>query len=320
MSLIITAYATVVDIRRTWTPELKKVHDETVLVLIDLGMGKKRLGGSILAQTFSQVGKEVADLVDVPALGAFFKAMQRLRTPKEEDGTNVVLAYHDRSDGGLITTAVEMGFAGRAGVTLTLTDNDDIYGSLFNEELGAVVQVRRKDYPLVCKVLEEEGFPMAARHCSIVGVVDPSSLDFIVRTQGTTATAIAIATTATVLYRSTITEMQRIWAETSYRMQALRDNEQCARDEFDRLLDIDDPGLHYHLTFDPAEYEVSPYMELALLQRPAVAILREQGVNGQVEMAQAFHRSGFRTVDVHMSDILAGKISLSEFKGMSFFS
>jgi phosphoribosylformylglycinamidine synthase len=174
---------------------------------------------------------------------------------------------------------------------------------MFNEELGAVLQVRRKDVALVSKILEEEGFPVS--HCIVIGTVDPKSLDLVVRAAESNA----------YFFHCDVLELQRLWTETSYRMQALRDNELCAKQEFERLQDVKDPGLHYHLTFDPNKDIPSPWLQMPLLERPSVAILREQGVNGHVEMANAFDRAGFRVIDVHMSDILSGHISLSSFKG-----
>lgn len=306
LSLIITAYATVVDIRKTWTPDLKRVADpDTVLVLIDLGLGKKRLGGSVLAQVYSQVGDSVPNLDDVAALGAFFKAMQRLREPKS-DGTNVVLAYHDRSDGGMLAAVAEMCFAGRCGAEVVLHKEDAPLETLFNEELGAIVQVRRSDVSLLQKTLLAEGFP-ADRHATVIASVLPSSMDFSIRVADHGQ-----------LYRADVPTMHQTWAETSYRIQALRDNQECARQEFDRIVDRADPGMHYKLTFDATKSaaQVSPYMDLALTKRPAVAILREQGVNGHLEMANAFFKAGFKAVDVHMSDLLTGRVSLDTFTGM----
>ncbi len=293
LSLIVSAFAPVTDVRRTLTPQLRTDRGDTDLILIDLGKGHNRLGGSILAQVYQQLGQHGPDLDDPQALKAFFDAIQSL------NDRGLLLAYHDRSDGGLFATVAEMAFAGHCGVSVQLDDlGDDALAALFNEELGAVVQVRHVDADEVLKVLHDAGL---GRHSHVIGTLNDD--DRIVFTQG---------------HREVVAgaraDFHRAWSETTYRMQSLRDNPETAQQEYDRLLDTTDPGLHAELSFDPAEDVGSAYVSCGV--RPPVAILREQGVNGQVEMAAAFDRAGFDAVDVHMSDVLSGRVSLKDFKGV----
>ncbi|HKJ09469.1 MAG TPA: phosphoribosylformylglycinamidine synthase, partial [Gammaproteobacteria bacterium] len=294
LSLIISAFAPVSDVRRTLTPQLRTDQGDSDLVLIDLGKGHNRLAGSALAQVYKQVGHRGPDLDDPGALKAFFSAVQDL------NAAGLVLAYHDRSDGGLFATLCEMTFAGRTGLTVQLDDlGDDPIAALFTEELGAVLQVRHADTDTVLETLREAGL---GRHCHVIGC--PTEGDRIVFTHD-----------GRELLAEARVDLHRAWAKTSYAMQALRDNPDCARQEFDGLLDGRAPGLHASLTFDADDDVAAPF--IARGARPAVAILREQGVNGQVEMAAAFHRAGFQCQDVHMSDILSGRVSLEGFSGLA---
>ncbi|MCP5352622.1 MAG: phosphoribosylformylglycinamidine synthase [Chromatiales bacterium] len=291
LSLIISAFAPVTDVRRTLTPELRDV--DSVLLLIDLGFGRNRLGGSALAQVFKHIGNHAADVNDVKSLKAFFNAIQTLNA----DGR--LLAYHDRSDGGLFVTLAEMCFAAHRGVEVTLDDlGDDPIAALFSEELGAVIQVRREDVDAVRATLSAAGLG----HCSHeIGVLtERDTLTFTHRGDE-------------VLADSRVA-FQRAWSETTWRMQSLRDNPDCAAEEFAALLDDADPGMNVRLSFDPQQDVAAPMIATGV--RPRVAVLREQGVNGQIEMAAAFDRAGFAAVDVHMSDILAGRVSLQDFTGL----
>mgnify|MGYP002620882474 CR=1 FL=1 len=293
LSLIISAFAPVTDIRRTLTPELRTDQGDTDLILIDLGRGRNRLAGSCLAQVYKQVGHHAPDVDDAGKLKDFFNAIQQL------NGQGLLLAYHDRSDGGLFATLCEMAFAAHSGVTVQLDAlGEDPAAALFNEELGAVIQVRHSDCDAVLKVLHDAGLGQYS-HC-IGRLNERDMVEFMLAQQ-------------TLLSESRL-DLQRAWSETSYRMQALRDNPDCARQEFDALLDADDPGIRPRLSFDQAEDVAAPFIRSG--QRPRMAVLREQGVNGQVEMAAAFDRAGFDSVDVHMSDILAGRVSLRDFQGL----
>jgi len=302
MSLIISAFAPVKDCRKTLTPELRRLSNDTSdsdLILIDLGKGKNRLGGSSLAQVYKQLGHDTPDLDDPLAMKAFFDAMQGLN----EQG--LVLAYHDRSDGGLFATVCEMAFAGHVGVTINLDGlsgkdkYDTCYASLFNEELGAVIQVRRSDSDAVMKKLHEVGLGQCSH---VIGTLNND--DRIVY----------VDCGEEVLANSRI-NWRRMWSETTWKMQSLRDNPVVAQQEYDRILDGAAPGLNVKLSFDPDENIASPFLKTGL--RPRMAILREQGVNGHVEMAAAFDRAGFDSVDVHMSDILSGNVSLKDFQGLA---
>jgi phosphoribosylformylglycinamidine synthase len=293
LSLVITAFAPVIDARQTLTPQLRKDHGDTDLILIDLGKGANRLGGSALAQVYGQVGHHTPDLDDPQAFIAFFNVVQRLNE------LGLLLAYHDRSDGGLFASVSEMAFAGHVGVTIALDDiADDDLAALFSEELGAVLQVRHCDTDEVLKELHDAGL---SHHSFVIGELNDA--DRIVFTRGNRE----------VLADSRIT-WQRAWSDTTWRMQALRDNTETAQQEYDRILDQNDPGLHASLSFDVDDDIAAPYINKGV--RPRMAILREQGVNGQVEMAAAFDRAGFDSIDVHMSDILSGTVSLQDFNGL----
>ncbi|WP_447073087.1 phosphoribosylformylglycinamidine synthase [Shewanella indica] len=291
MSLIITAFGAVRDIRNTVTPELRTDKGETVLLLADLAKGKTRLGGSCLAQVFGELGDIAPDLDQAAVLKAFFEMTQQLVAERS------LLAYHDKSDGGLFTTLVEMAFAGHTGLKV---DISALAGSalarLFNEELGAVLQVSKGQAAEIIKAYTDAGVD-----CHPIAEL---SDDGFIRIQDQGAE----------IYSASRTELRKLWSETTYRMQALRDNPECAREEFDLKLDENDPGLTVNLSFDPAEDVAAPYILKGAA--PKMAILREQGVNSHIEMAAAFERAGFESRDVHMSDILSGRISLEEFQGL----
>jgi len=293
LSLIVTAFAAVSDVRKTLTPQLRTDLGETALILVDFGKGANRLGASALAQVYQQVGEQPADLDDPDALVRGFNALQALNAEGK------LLAYHDRSDGGLFATLAEMAFAGHCGVDVELDAlGGDPMAALFSEELGVVVQVRAADREAVLERLRQVGL---GGDSHVLG--RPAAHDrLVLRLHG-----------QAVLDESRV-DLQRAWQETSYRMQALRDNPECAQEEFDNLLDVEDPGLNAQLSFDPAEDITAPFINLA---RPRVAVLREQGVNGQVEMAAAFDRAGFEAVDVHMTDIVEGRVKLSDFVGVA---
>ncbi|SEG71503.1 phosphoribosylformylglycinamidine synthase [Marinobacterium lutimaris] len=296
MSLIISGFAPVTDARAVLTPQLRADKGETDLLLLDLGNGQNRLGLSALAQVYNEVGRDVPDVDDADQLATFFAAVQELNKQ------GLLLAYHDRADGGLLATVAEMAFAGHTGVDLSLdllaSSSDELVAALFAEELGAVVQVRREDTEKVLTELNAAGLGDAAK---VIGTLNPDD-------------QLNIFFDEEEVFSASRIELHRWWAETSYRMQALRDNSACAQQEFDALLDSEDPGLNAELTFDINENIAAPF--IATGARPKVAVLREQGVNGQIEMAAAFDRAGFAAVDVHMSDILGGKITLDEFKGL----
>jgi len=293
LSLIISGFAPVQDVRRTLTPQLCTDQGDTDLILIDLGKGADRLGASSLAQVYKQVGHHGADLNSPEALKSFFNTIQNLN----KDG--LLLAYHDRSDGGLFTALCEMAFAGRCGIDISLDGlSDDLLAALFNEELGAVVQVRHTDAKAVLKRLHDAGL---GHYSHVVG--SPNETGQIEFTRGQNR----------VLSKSRA-ELQQAWSETSYRLQAMRDNPECAQEEYDRIADQADPGLQAKLSFDLNEDVAAPYINSGA--RPPIAILREQGVNGQIEMAAAFDRAGFQAIDVHMSDIIEQRIDLSDFRGL----
>ncbi|SFW61035.1 phosphoribosylformylglycinamidine synthase [Pseudomonas sp. NFACC19-2] len=296
LSLVITGFAPVQDIRQTLTPQLRMDKGETDLILIDLGRGQNRMGASILAQVYSQIGQQVPDLDDAEDLKAFFAVIQGLNA----DGH--LLAYHDRSDGGLLTTVLEMAFAGHCGLSLNLDaladDSSELPAVLFNEELGAVIQVRQDATPEVLAQFSAAGLDDCV---AVIG-------------QAVNNGEVSISFNGEPVFAGERRLLQRQWAETSYRIQRLRDNAQGADQEFDLLLEEDNPGLSIKLGFDVNQDIAAPYIKKGV--RPQVAILREQGVNGQVEMAAAFDRAGFSAIDVHMSDILAGRVSLEEFKGL----
>ncbi|MGP4844878.1 phosphoribosylformylglycinamidine synthase [Marinobacter sp. 1Y8] len=296
LSLVISGFAPVTDVRGTLTPELKTGAGETDLILVDLAAGQNRLGGSALAQVYGQMGAVAPDLDDPEDIKAFFAVIQGL------SGDDKLLAYHDRSDGGVFTTLVEMAFAGRTGIDIRLDglaeEGSQFARELFNEELGAVIQVRRDDTPFVLQQFTAAGL---GEHVAVIGT---TSEDDRVR----------FTFEGHAVIDASRAEYQRLWSETSYQIQSLRDNADCARQEFDNLLAPANSGLHAKLGFDPAEDITAPYVNTGV--RPKIAVLREQGVNGQVEMAAAFDRAGFEATDVHMSDVLSGRVTLESFKAM----
>ena len=302
LSLVITAFGRVEDVRKTVTPQLLTPATceglgETSLVLIDLGNGQNRLGATALAQVYKQLGDKPADVDNAEQLKGFFDAMQTL-VRKDK-----LLAYHDKGDGGLVVTLAEMAFAGHCGVRVDLanianTSEQDVLATLFNEELGAVLQVSSDELDSVLSTLAAHGL----ENCThVIGSVEAS--DKFVITSGDEV----------VLDRSR-TELRTIWAETTHKMQALRDNPACADQEFAAKQDDNDPGLNVSLSFDVNQDIAAPY--IATGARPKMAILREQGVNSHVEMAAAFDRAGFDATDIHMSDILTGQAALDEYHGL----
>jgi phosphoribosylformylglycinamidine synthase len=291
LSLIVSAFAPIVDVRRTLTPQLRTDRGDTDLVLIDLGQGRNRLGGSALAQVYRQIGDRAPDIEEPGLLRGLFTAVQDLA----RDG--LVLAYHDRSDGGLFTTLCEMAFAGRCGLEVDLAGlTQDDLAVLFNEELGAVLQVRHADSDDVLNLLEQAGL---GECCQLIGTVAEGDEVRIVHGEREVFSADRAA-------------LQQAWSETTRQMQSLRDDPGCAAEEFARIAEPD-PGLSVRLSFDHNDDIAAPFVELG---RPRVAILREQGVNGQVEMAASFNKAGFECVDVHMSDILSGRVGLEDFQGL----
>jgi phosphoribosylformylglycinamidine synthase len=293
LSLIVSAFAPVEDVRRTLTPQLQLTVGGTRLLLVDLGAGRNRLGGSALAQAYGRIGAQPPDLDDPAQLAAFFVTIQEL------NAAGCLLAYHDRSDGGLFATLVEMAFAGHCGLEIDIAPlGDDPLAVLFAEELGAVVQVPEAALSDTLRAFAAAGL---AACVSVIG-------------RPTGEARVRIRHGEQVLLDELRRELRDAWSQTSYRMQALRDHPDCAREEHTARLDDEDPGLFAELTFDPGEDFAAPYIRRGA--RPRVAILREQGVNSQVEMAAACHRAGFDAVDLHMSDLLAGRRSLDEFRGL----
>ncbi|NOU25291.1 MAG: phosphoribosylformylglycinamidine synthase [Methylotenera sp.] len=286
ISLVVTAFATTPDARKTLTPQLQ-TEAPSKLILIDLGGGKNRMGGSSLAQVYGAVGDVAPDVDDAAQLKHFFNTIQQLNKAGK------ISAYHDRSDGGLFTTLVEMAFAGHCGLNVDISSlQGDAASALYNEELGAVIQVAAADADAVVKQFNGLAF--------VVGKVVAGN-------------QIEIKQHDKVLFSDTRVNLHRMWSETTYQMQKLRDNPVCAQQEYDRILDESNRGLFAELTSEPNDNIAAPYLNIGA--RPKMAILREQGVNGHVEMAVSFDRAGFDTFDVHMSDIIAGRVSLKDFAG-----
>jgi phosphoribosylformylglycinamidine synthase len=311
LSLIVTAFAPCADIRTTLTPQLQGDEPgETELILIDLGHGQNRLGGSALAQVHGVSGDVPPD-ADAGLLKTFFTTIQQLRPH--------ILAYHDRSDGGLFATVCEMSFAGHLGVSLNLDAlcydplmndvdgierfpevvdgrmRDRMVAALFTEELGAVIQIRRSERGNVMQRLRDAGLGACAY---IIGTLNAADE---IRVWRNAKSALAVRRV----------DLQRAWSEVSYQIARLRDDPVCAQEEFDALLDVDNTGLSCKVSFDPT----APFFISGA--RPKMAILREQGVNGEVEMAAAFDHAGFDCTDVHMSDLMAGRVHLADFKGLA---
>jgi phosphoribosylformylglycinamidine synthase len=284
------------DIRRTLTPQLRLDKGDSRLILLDLGLGANRMGGSALAQVYNRIGSEAPDLHSASDLKAFFGLIQDCLAE------NLLLAYHDRSDGGLFVTLAEMAFAGRCGLDISLDEagsRGQVLDTLFNEELGAVVQVSAGNLARFRELADDAGL---LDICCDLGIpLDDDAVRFTMAG-------------ATVLENSR-SRLQSLWAETSYRIQRLRDNSDCADEEFSGILDTGNPGLQSKLTYNPDEDISHPF--IALGERPRIAILREQGVNSQMEMAAAFDRAGFDCIDVHMSDIISGIVTLDNFNALA---
>ncbi|MDP5254165.1 MULTISPECIES: phosphoribosylformylglycinamidine synthase [unclassified Vibrio] len=293
LSLVITAFARVEDVRKTITPQLRTDLGETRLLAIDLGQGKNRLGATALAQVYKQLGDKPADVDSPELLKGFFNAMQQL--VRDES----LIAYHDKGDGGLLVTLAEMAFAGHCGLDVDIqTLGEDALAALFNEELGAVIQIKAQDLDKVQGVLAQFGLAQCSH---VLGTVTADDR-FVIRSGE-----------QNVVERSRL-QLRTIWAETTHKMQALRDNPECADQEFAGKQADNDPGLNVALSFDVHEDVAAPY--IAKGARPKMAVLREQGVNSHVEMAAAFDRAGFESVDVHMSDILTGAAVLEDYQGL----
>ncbi|KAM4056538.1 cobB/CobQ-like glutamine amidotransferase domain-containing protein [Hirsutella rhossiliensis] len=307
ISVAISAFTVVEDVRKTWTPQLRRVEDvgDTILLFVDLAEGRQALGGSALAQSLGSIGNEAPDAKNFGLITDYFDALWQLHK------SGVVLAYHDRSDGGLITTIAEMMFAGRCGVDMMMDgisksgQASDMLEALFNEELGAVFQVRAEDEINFKRCFATCGPP--AGLIRKFAVVKPKSKQPLTIRHG--------ATTFATLDRA---EMQQWWSKTSHEMQRLRDDPACASSEFSAIADSEDPGISYRLTFSPSENILPLTSSISGFfgKTPRVAILREQGVNGHAEFAFAFKAAGFEPVDIHMTDILDGR-SLADFTGLA---
>lgn len=292
MSLVVSAFSPVMDVRETLTPQLRSDQGDTILLLLDLGAGKNRLGGSCVLQVFNAHATSVPDLDDSKQMLNFFNAIQTLNK------AGLLLAYHDRSDGGLFTTLLEMSFAGRCGLDITLKGlGDDALAILFSEELGAVLQIKQADKERVLQHIRDCGL---ADLCHEIATLNTND-------------TIKISHEGEEILAASRANYQQQWSNTSFCIQKMRDNPECAQQEFD-LIDGDNAGLSVELSFDPNDDISAPYIAKGV--KPSIAVLREQGVNGQIEMAAAFDRAGFDAVDVHMSDLIAGRRTLADFKGL----
>ncbi len=293
VSLIVSAFARCTDIQLSLTPQLIQDRDSS-LILIDLGRGKNRLGSSILGQVYGQMGMETPDVDSPEDLTNFWNAIQQLG----KEGK--ILAYHDRSDGGLFAAVVEMAFAGNVGVHLEVLSEGDPYGPLFAEELGAVIQVKGDDLSSVFEILKSHNLS----DCSnIVGRLN---------SQGT----VQISEAGQVIFEEDLYALRAVWSDVTFRMQSLRDNPESAASEHAIRQDCENPGISPKIDFDlnPASFSAISASSVA---KPQIAILREQGVNGEIEMAGAFNRAGFKCIDVHMTDVLSGRVSLADFQGLA---
>lgn len=314
LSLVITAFSNVKDVRRTVTPELHKdIGEETVLALLDISMGKKRLGGSAIAQVFNQIGHESPNVDSIKQVKGFWNGLV------EAKNNNLILAYHDKGDGGLFVTVAEMVFASRAQVELDLSAfgvksneidaSSGLIPSLFNEELGAVIQIRSSDIKKVEKIFKDNGF-------------DLSGLTIFGKLVSNAESDIKITVGSDAIFAGKRSDLQSKWTETSYHIQKARDNAQCAQSEFEKIRDENDKGLHTELTFNiKSEYESLDSKALInnlIEDGPVVGIIREQGINSQGELSFAFHAAGFKVIDVHMTDIISGKVKLDQFHGLGF--
>ena len=294
VSLNITAFSRIGDVRKTLTPQLlTKTSEKTVLVHLDLANGNARLGGSALAQVYNATGKVTPDVENPEILRGFFRVLQGFINDE------IILAYHDKSDGGLFVTLAEMCFAAHCGafVEIAATHEQAILETLFNEELGAIIQIRDADLVKVTAA-----FQSADVQANYLGIV-------------TEKDEIHVNANGKLVFAEPRIALQRAWSETSYQMQALRDNPECAREAFAKIEDTTDTGLFAHVNFDHNVDIAAPFIHRG--KRPRIAILREQGVNGQREMGAAFDKAGFEAVDVHMSDILEGRFSLESVKGFA---
>ncbi len=316
ISLIVSAFAPCADIRLSLTPQLNREEasqepaekaekkssvqasvspGETVLLLIDLGRGQDRLGGSILAQVLSQTGDTPPDVDSAEDLKHFWNAIQELGRARK------ILAYHDRSDGGLLATMAEMAFAGHVGVDIELPSDRDLFAGLFCEELGAVIQVRAAELDDVHEILRRHRLK---HHVTRIGALN-------------TKHALRVKHRNQLVFNESLGDLRAIWSDVTRRIAALRDNPTCAEQEFRLKLDREDPGISPRITFPIGEQDPAVRRQRSAPgAKPRVAILREQGVNSHIEMAHAFTRAGFRAVDVHMTDILAGRIALRDFRGL----
>jgi len=291
LSLVITAFARVEDVRRTVTPQLST--EDNALLLIDLGKGHNALGATALAQVYRQLGDKTADVRSTEQLKGFWDAMQVLVAERK------LLAWHDRSDGGLLVTLAEMAFTGHCGVDVDIAAlGEDKLAVLFNEELGGVIQIRAEDRAQVESIFAAHGL---ADCVHVLG-------------KATEGDRFVITADGHPVYSESRTTLRMWWAETTWQMQRLRDNPECADQEHEAKRNDNDPGLNVKLSFDINEDVAAPY--IATGARPKVAVLREQGVNSHVEMAAAFHRAGFDAIDVHMSDLLAGRTGLDDFQAL----
>ena len=292
VSLNITTFAPVEDVRKTVTPQLRTDLGETEILAIDLSRGQNRLAGSCLAQVYNQIGDESADLDSPQDLINLFNFTQSMLADE------LAVAYHDRADGGFLITLLEMAFAGHCGLSLdTSALGDEPISALTAEEVGAVFQIKASDRAQVEKLLAENGLSEMSQFIGTISSDDQINI----KAHGQT------------LLSGARKKYQAWWSETSYRMQALRDNEQCAQQEFDAIQEDDNTQIAPVVSFDANEDITA---EFSGQPRPKVVILREQGVNGQQEMAAAFDKAGFDAVDVHMTDVLSGKVDFTEFKGL----
>ncbi len=293
LSLIISAFAPVTDVRQTLTPQLNLELEQSCLLLIDLGANKNRLGGAAIAQVYSQTGETPADLDDTALIKNFFAAITELKSEK------LIHAYHDRSDGGLLACVCEMSFASHVGIDIYLDAlGDDEIASLFTEELGAVIQVYADDVDKINKVMVKHNLNTMTH---LVG--KPNESD-----------AVIITNNKKVIYEKPWPELFKLWSSTSHAIQSLRDNPNCADEELAVNTSMSNPGLSANLSFDINEDTSAPFINKGV--RPRLAVLREQGVNGHMEMAAAFDRAGFDAIDVHMTDLIEKRQTLHDFQGL----
>ncbi len=298
LSLMITAVAPLSDVRNCLTPQLRSDVGDTELLLIDLGKGKHRMGASALAQAYLELGQESPDLDDPQLLLGFFSAIQDLRQ------RNLVYAYHDRSDGGLLVTALEMAFAGGTGITLEVTElGTDPIAALFAEELGAIIQIPAAQRKEALLVLDCHGICLREQLFSI-GSLRSDAL-------------VVVKASGAVLYERRLSELRKMWSENTFAIQSIRDEPESAQQQYDLVTSDSDPGLQVRVPYAIDEHVAKRWLNTTIVnERPRLAILREQGVNGQIEMAAAFHRAGFACVDVHMSDVTRGRVDIQNFRGL----